>query len=167
MCKNKAKRQLSKTNTKHQDRRLFAIDIENYCGKPELSEADVASARQSVYDRFSPNNVDLVVIGTSHSSNFFNTGMAWRGARNIMMKGHDGADRALIQALAEYHPESFSEIVLFSGDGIFTDSVNELSSRGAKVTVVSRSRSLSKQLSSATQSLHVIRKECIRPKTAA
>ena len=103
----------------HVGRKLFLVDIENYCGKPVLTEEDVAFVKEDLSKTCGVSENDLVVIGTSHSSNLICSWIGWPGARQVIMFGHDGADKALIDAVAEYRIETFAEVILISGDGIF------------------------------------------------
>jgi hypothetical protein len=109
----------------------------------------VIAARRSVNECFCPSDVDLVVIGTSHTSNYVAAGFAWPGARQVYMKGHDGADHALLNALGEYRIDRFDEVVLLSGDGIFAEKVRQIAAAGTTVIVTSQGKTLSKRLAAA------------------
>ena len=138
------------------NRRLFAIDIENYCGKPKLSEADIVMARSEICDGYKVSDLDLVVIGTSASQNCLNAGLGWENARLVMKKGCDGADHALIEALSEYPLYRFDEVLLISGDGMFLECVKAMITDGIKVTVVSQRKRMSQKLKMATPSVQYI-----------
>lgn len=138
-------------------RRLFVVDIENYCGKPVLSEEDVAAARKSLEKHFNPGENDLIVVGTSHTSNFMNVGMVWKGVRQVLGMGHDGADNALLKAIRDYQLKTFSEVFILSGDGIFSRVVEELALGGIAVAVVSIKRCLSQKLAEAAPQLHFVK----------
>jgi hypothetical protein len=167
MCKYKKNKRKGNAKTGSAvDRRLFVIDIENYCGKQAISQRDVMSARQSIYDSFHPTNEDLIVIGTSYSENCLNAGLAWRGARAVWSKGKDGADLALIEALGTYRLDSFKELVLVTGDHIFADKVRQVRADGVRVTVVSCRKSLSRKLAASATNIHIARERTPR-KTAA
>jgi uncharacterized LabA/DUF88 family protein len=61
--------------------------------------------------------------------------------------GEDGADLALLDVLlGERVAARFDEVVLASGDGIFTDAVAALGTAGVDVTVLARSGHCSKRL---------------------
>lgn len=137
-------------------RRLFVIDIENYCGKPILSETDVEHARKSIQKHFNPSESDLVVIGTSHTNNYLSVGFAWQGIRQVIAKGHDGADLALLNALEGYQLDNFSEVTIMTGDSIFTDRVSEIASNGTIVTVISLARCLSNKLAAAASRIQFV-----------
>lgn len=156
MSKNKKNTRKNPGQQSTAARRLFVIDIENLCGKAILNEDDIHAAQRFVTAEFKPSNHDLIVIGTSHTSNFMNAGMAWRGARQVIGRGHDGADLALLSSIDEYDVESFEEIVIMSGDGIFAEAVDEIASRGVIVTVVSIGCSLSKKLAHVAPRVHLV-----------
>lgn len=156
MSKNRKNGRKNRNGGDKVSRRLFVIDIENLCGKPVIEEADVKAAQKFANEAFHPSINDLVVIGTSHTSNFINAGMAWRGARQVFGSGHDGADLALLAAISEYNVVSFEEIVIMSGDGIFADAVDEIASKGVIVTVVSIGRCLSKKLAGAAPLIRLV-----------
>lgn len=143
----------------HVGRKLFLVDIENYCGGPVLTEEDVAFVKEDLSETCGVSESDLVVIGTSHSSNLLYSEIGWPSARQVIMFGHDGADKALIDAVAEYRIETFAEVVLLSGDGIFSGVVETIRRIGVSVAVSSLARSLSGSLASVATRVHVV----IRP----
>ncbi|MBQ3301170.1 MAG: NYN domain-containing protein [Eggerthellaceae bacterium] len=130
-------------------RRIFFLDIENYADRAVLGVDDALAARESIERQFQPDGDDLIVIGTSHSNNFMNASLAWKGPRHVLKPGRDGADLALLKAIGEYRLETFDEVFLMSGDGIFADKAAELVAQGVNVTVVSRPGSLSWRLVAA------------------
>lgn len=74
-------------------------------------------------------------------------GLGWKGSRLVARSGENGADLALLEVLArERVEERFDEVVLVSGDGIFTDVVAALSAAGVHVTVVARREACSNRL---------------------
>ena len=132
-----------------QTRKLVFVDIENYAGEPMLSQEVVGKARESLTGLIGITANDLVVVATSHTANFVNAQLAWRGPRHVGKWGHDGADLALIETMGQYDLGSFSEIYVVTGDGIFADAVDEIASAGHIVTVVSRVAALSRKLEKA------------------
>jgi len=140
-----------------QSRRLFVVDIENYCGKPVLSENDVAAALKSPNKHFHPGDNDLIVVGTSHTSNIVNVGLVWKGVRQVIGMGHNGADTALPNAIKDYRLETFSEVFILSGDGIFSKAVDEIALSGATVAVVSIARCLSQKLAEIAPKLQLVK----------
>lgn len=158
MCKSRKNAKKSNADTA---RRLFVVDVENYCGKPVLSEADVLAAKKSLEKHFHPGENDLVVVGTSHTSNYFNVGMVWKGVRQVLGKGHDGADIALLKAIKDYRLDTFSEVFILSGDGIFTEAVEELALSGVLVAVVSIKRCLSQRLAEIAPQLQFVKQPAL------
>ena len=150
------KKHLGGKAANHESRKLFIIDIENYCGKPVLTEEDVAAAKDGIAKEFGLAPSDLVVIGTSHTSNLMSAGFAWRSARQVIMHGHDGADEALLKAVEDYKIDSFAEVYVMSGDGIFADLVERLANSGVAVTVASIQRCLSRKLSAAAPRVQIV-----------
>lgn len=149
MSKSRKIRRKDRNDGEKTPRRLFVIDIENLCGKPVIEESDVKAVQRFVNEALSLSTNDLVVIGTSHTNNFVSAGVAWKGVRQVFKPGHDGADLALLAAINEYNVETFEEIVIMSGDGIFADAVDEIAARSVIVTVMSIGRCLSKKLGEA------------------
>jgi hypothetical protein len=85
-----------------------------------------------------------VVIGTSHVG-LMATGLGWAGPRLVARSGENGADLALLEVLAQERVEErFDEVIIVSGDGIFTDAVAALGAAG--VRVVTRPEACSKRL---------------------
>lgn len=142
-------------------RRLFVVDIENYCGKPVLNEEDVLAAKKSLVKHFHPTESDLIVVGTSHTSNYLNVGMAWKGVRQVLGIGHDGADIALLKAIKDYRIDTFSEVFILSGDGIFTEAVEELALNGVIVAVASIKRCLSQRLAEIAPQLQFVKQPAL------
>ena len=65
--------------------------------------------------------------------------------------GPDGADDALIDVVnLEKLAERVDSVVLFSGDGKFSDSFGQLAAAGVRTTVVARNSGLSRRLRLAT-----------------
>lgn len=115
-------------------RRLVVVDIENCVGGAVLTTSAACWAREAVQREVGC--TDQVVIGVAHVG-LISTAGAWPGARIVVESGPDGADRALLEVLQhEGVGNRFDELVLFSGDGIFVDSVAELAAMGVRVTVI-------------------------------
>ena len=137
-------------------RRLIIVDIENYTRKPVLTQQDVASARISLIEDLGIRNDDMVVIGTSHPSNYVNAQLAWKGPRHVGKWGHDGADKALIEAFDQYDLDTYSEVYVISGDGIFTDVANRVRAQNRPVKVVARSRAINYRLYCAADDVEIV-----------
>lgn len=137
-------------------RKLFLVDIENLCGKAALTVQDAVAARNFVDGALGLSGSDLVVVGASHSSNLISAGAGWMGPRWVFGRGHDGADKALVKAAGEYAVETFEEVVIISGDGIFTDVADSISSQGVIVSVVALKGHLSHRLAKAASSIRLV-----------
>lgn len=132
-------------------RRLVLIDIENYCGKSIISQEDVAKVKTKIKSQPTAGPDDLFIIASSHESNFFSTKRSWAGGEHVFRKGHNGADIALIDAAKRHLPNinSFREVSLFSGDGIFTNLIKECGELGVTTTVVALENQINRSLASA------------------
>ena len=145
--------------TEKRKRRLFIVDIENYRGKSLITERDARGARSDIEKSFNLNPADLVVVGTSHPSNFLSAKIAWPGVEHCLRRGHNGADLALIES-AEAHMsniETFSEVVVLSGDGIFTRLVRRIKERGVKATVASLANQVNRSLAESASVLMLLK----------
>ena len=117
-------------------RRLVVVDIENVIGTATFSASDVALARQLIEDLIGPIMNELVIVGSSHMG-MFAIHRAWRSAKLMIQSGPDGADLRLLEELEHRDiAERFTDVVLVSGDGIFTETVAGLTACGLAVTVV-------------------------------
>ena len=127
-------------------RRLILVDIENYCGKGMLEADDIRKAKLSIAEDLSLTGEDLVVVGTSHGMNCLTSGVEWRGPRQVLKKGHNGADVALIEAARAYRLETFAAVIVVSGDGIFANVARMVKACNKPVVVAARKESLSRKL---------------------
>ena len=115
-----------------------------------MTEQAVA-ARRSIQQAASLDGSEHVVIGTSHVG-AVSTGLGWPGPRLVVRSGENGADLALLDVLIEERvAERFDEVVVVSGDGIFTEAVASLGAAGLDVTVVAPSGHISKRLRLASR----------------
>jgi hypothetical protein len=130
-------------------RRLFIVDIENYCGQSALTIGDANEASVAFASVFHPTNRDLIVIGTSHQLNCLNTGIGWKGPRLVLKHGKDGADRALMEVLEESTIENMSEVIIVSGDNCFAEAIHMLKVRGIAASIASLPKSFSRRLADA------------------
>lgn len=126
-------------------RRLIVVDVENVVGGPCDTAAKVEWARRRVLDVLRPDLGDQVVLAVDGGA-LEHAAFAWPGARVLSGRGESGADRRLLEVLADEVVGRFHHVVLVSGDGIFTDAAAELAVQGIAVTVVSHECSLSAQL---------------------
>lgn len=128
------------------NRRLFVVDIENLVGAGEMSVLDVERAKGLIALHLDLRDGDQCVVASSHRG-FLSVHAAWKGVRLLVGSGENGADLELLSVLdSECVEDRFGEVVLVSGDGIFTDIVHRLGSAGVEVTVAANSAALSKRL---------------------
>jgi hypothetical protein len=141
-------------------RRLVLVDIENLVGGAVVTTAQAADAHSTVEDAVGLDGTEHVVIGTSHIG-VVPTGLGWCGPRLVVRSGENGADLALLDVLAtECIAERFDEVVLVSGDGIFTEAVAALATTGVDVTVLARNRHCSKRLRLAARHTVLLEEFC-------
>lgn len=127
-------------------RSLVLVDIENVVGGAVMLVEQAVNAHVAIAEAVSLAGGDHVVIGTSHVG-VMATGLGWRGPRILARSGRNGADMALLEVLKEEHVEErFDEVVLVSGDGIFSEAVAALGTAGVNVTVVALAGRCSKRL---------------------
>lgn len=140
------------------EKRLVLVDVENCCGTPSLTAEGVARVKETLLSRGMFNEGDLVIIGTSHPSNMFAVKAGWDDGRCVMKHGRNGGDIAIIEAAKSHlrNIDSFSEVVLLSGDGIFTNLVRDFSLKGIRVTVASRIDSLNGSLARQATCLNLL-----------
>ena len=137
-------------------RRLIIVDIENYTRKPVLTQQDVAAARISLIEDLGIGNDDMVIVGTSHPSNYVNAQLAWKGPRHVGKWGHDGADKALIEAFDQYDLDTYSKVYVISGDGIFTDVVKRIRAKNCPVNVVAPRGAINYRLYRAAEAVDMV-----------
>jgi len=137
-------------------RHLVLVDIENILGMQRVSTTAVSWARVTLRRLLVLGDLDLIVIGASHSGNAVAAGLAWPETRLVLKPGPNGADLGLLEAMAEDVPGRFTGLTLVSGDGIFTDAVAALAGCGVPTTVIARVGSLSKRLQLAATNITCI-----------
>ena len=138
-------------------RRLVAVDLENLAatGLVDVDWAiDFAYLLSTTLDL---NEYDLTYVagGTQNWEAVTRVAEILHGQPRIR-KGADGADLTLLDALEqmpvtaiESERTPITEVVIMSGDGIFTQVVRDFVTRGLDVVVVSRKGQLSRALESA------------------
>ncbi|MDD6784960.1 MAG: hypothetical protein PUD81_01700 [Eggerthellales bacterium] len=127
-------------------RTLCFIDIENMVGTSRITLEAVKEFKIKFDELFNPDNSNLVVVGTSGTDNYMSAALGWKGARQVMKFGHNGADEALIDAMRSQPMGAIEKIVVASGDGIFANVIEEFA-KLVPVDVLYREGSLSKSLS--------------------
>ncbi len=88
---------------------------------------------------------DLCFVAASHHSGFA-TSMAWAGAKVYWRSGVDGADLALIDAIAAANLADIGRVCLGSGDGIFRHSLDRLRVKGMSIAVIGIRSTVSSEL---------------------
>ena len=125
---------------------LVAVDIENVVGGAVMTVAQASRAHLCIQETVGLRGDEHVVIGASHVG-LIAAGLGWRGPRLVVRSGENGADLALLEVLSEERVEErFEEVVLVSGDGVFTEVVVALGATGMRITVVARREACSKRL---------------------
>jgi hypothetical protein len=132
-------------------RALHLLDIENLVGGARFSAADAAALRRRYGAVVAIGPEDLIVMATSHYAAPV-AWFAWQNVRRVVRSGPDGADLALIEVLeTERVAERFEEVIIASGDGIFTEPSARLQAAGCHVTIVYQPGTLSRRLAFAVR----------------
>jgi len=113
------------------------------------------------------NDGDHVVIATNPALGV-SAKTCWPGARLLVRGGPNGADRALLESVADirYTAKRYDSIVVGSGDGIFETVVHAYRPLGLMVGVVSRRVSLAYGLGSSATFVRYLPEPC-EPNVAA
>ena len=137
-------------------RRIVMLDIENVNGGAVEDVLSATNACAEVADAITLRADEQVVIGVGPSS-LLATGASQPRARVVMGRGLDGADKALVSVLQnEGLADRFDEVVIASGDGMFSDVAAQLAAQGMTVTVVARGGCLSTRLRLAARYVVVL-----------
>ena len=126
----------------------MVVDIENLAHGAVLTPLQAHLVQDELRRSVQLTDDDHVVIGVSHIG-ALNSWIGWEGPRPRILarSGQDGADLTLLEVLSDEHiAERFDQVVLASGDGIFTDAISTLGSAGTQVTVVAWMGHCSKRL---------------------
>ncbi len=127
-------------------RALHLVDIENLAGSALPDPGQVRELHGLYHRQVGLGAMDQVVVASSHLM-IKNVGDCWPGARYLVRSGPDGADLELLAVIErERVAERFANVMIASGDGIFTAAVVRLAAAGCPVTVISRRAALSKRL---------------------
>jgi len=127
---------------------MLFVDIENLCGGSEQVAERYRDVQGEIATLLDNGPVAPTVIGHGPL-------VAWQApnlrfdwpARFVTGHGIDGADLALVDAmLNEPMAQRSAEVVIASGDGIFTECALRLKERGIRVIVVSRPEALAARL---------------------
>ena len=137
-------------------RALHLWDLDNLLGGSRASITSTSlRALLVAYDRsISIRDRDHVVVAACAAvaaRTFFDLPIGWRF---LVGRGLDGADLALVNAIpVKFIASRYTDVVIGSGDGIFSNFAADLTSCGLSVTVVARARSLSQRLRSVADKL--------------
>lgn len=127
-------------------RRLVLVDIENVVRGPVMDVTHAAAGFAALEEVVPPRAGDHVIVASNPGSIIW-AGLARPSAARRMGHGPDGADLALLEVLTDERvAERFDEVVVVSGDHIFTDVVAELGGLGVAVTVVAHVNGCSRTL---------------------
>lgn len=119
-------------------RTLFVVDIENMVGSHDLSQGDVSKAQRRINRAVEAFEGDHTVIAASHH-NALAMFYGWAGsAQRLTRSGPDGADRALLESVADIQwvAERYQSVVVASGDHAFAFAVAALKAAGVAVIVI-------------------------------
>ncbi|MFY9262633.1 MAG: NYN domain-containing protein [Actinomycetaceae bacterium] len=133
-------------------RRAVLVDVENLVGNSALTASEVRVSAQSLEPLLGPLRDTQVIIGVSHH-NLLASKVGWSVShpRFVVRSGCDGADLVLLDVIAEENlSKRFEEVVLVSGDHVFTGAVVRLGTEGVRVDVVAGRSSCSKTLRMAS-----------------
>lgn len=127
-------------------RRLHLVDIENLTGNPRPGLREINEALGLYTSRLGFGAMDQVEVASAHVT-LLNAALGWPNAHYRVRSGPDGADQALLDVLLhENVAQRFTHVAIASGDHLFAEEAARLAARDIWVTVVSRRRSLSRQL---------------------
>ena len=127
-------------------RTLHLVDIENLAGGSAADAAVVAEAVERYRRTIAVTDDDHVIVGSGPTL-AVTAGRAWPGARLVLGRGVDGADRALLEATdPAFVAARFDRVVIGSGDHAFAPLVAELRRRGTAVVVTRREGTTSVEL---------------------
>ncbi len=135
-------------------RRLHLIDIQNILGERHsiATDEEVQSTVERWLTHVGHREGDHVVIACNPAIGLA-AGLAIGGGQLLVRHGPDGADLALLDwAPIEHIADRFGQVVIGSGDRIFTMFARALRLRGVEVRACTREGSMSRVLRSAIES---------------
>lgn len=138
-------------------RTLHVVDVENICGGPDQVET-MGKESAAAYGRaagLAPGDHLLVACNPAL---LFHSADCFPGARLLGAHGPDGADRALLGALADvdWIAARFDRVVIGSGDHCFAPVLTALRARGIMAGVVAREGSISGSLRRAASFIRLL-----------
>ncbi|WP_075725458.1 NYN domain-containing protein [Corynebacterium aquilae] len=127
------------------NRRLILVDIENFNGGPVATVTQSTWCYRMLSNWLSFSDSDHIVVA-SDVTTVTNLCKDWGHHRVLAGRGHNGADLQLLEVLEESVEARYSEILLVSGDAIYSDKVSYLAGQGIPTTVYSHACALAKRL---------------------
>lgn len=134
-----------KTFTEAPKQRLILVDIENLAGGSQFVSSTVADIKHELTALLNLTDNDMIIIASGRYA-YPGWAFAWQNVGRRVNSGINGADYEILQELDNVRPGRFSEVVVASGDGIFTDSISKLGGKNIPVTVLACTGSCSKRL---------------------
>ena len=163
------KKNLSNTTRPTVERAFCLVDIENLAQGSRNVGCLSSYLRTVVGTMLTTFQSHLTVVATGPSALEQTPEIYWDWSDCRFLKGHglDGADKELIRVLADEPAASASSnILLWSGDGIFSDSLSRLRSHGCRISVFGPLGSISRRLHSAAHDVTELPLYLLDPGTA-
>lgn len=149
-------------------RRLVLVDQENLSGTSprNLDSVLVRDLAHATVVAVGRRPGDTIVVAANHR--WTNDARpVWRGADCRPAGGRDGADEALCQLATDDLLGRFTQLWIVSGDHMFADPARRARRLGLHVTVMSRRRSLARQLRLSADSVKLFSWAMPHPPVAA
>jgi hypothetical protein len=140
-------RQIPRARHAPAGRALHLVEREYLLGGPRNDATAIHDAIARYKSAASVRPGDHVLLAVNRSL-AFEAGHAWSAARLLTGSGPDGADRALLTAVAdlEWVVARFDRVIVGSGDGIFVSLAEAVRALGIAVGVVAPEHGLSRHL---------------------
>lgn len=143
----------STSRTLATSRTAVLVDLENAAASP-IPTLHATQAVQVMVSSLVPDPEAHYIVATGTRSHI-DVAFGWRGGRIWARGGQHGAELELLdRARHENLAGRYQEIMVVSGDGMFTDYVSELGRLGVTTTVVGWRHSMSRSLRMAAH--HVV-----------
>ena len=122
-------------NSNNNNRSAFFLDIDNLCGAPMATEAQVREVVLAFEKQFSIGPSDLIFCAATAKAAAFVK--FFRPAFHVQVgRGKDGSDLRLLElADPQWLKSRFGRVVIGSGDGIFQPLAMELANLNVKVEI--------------------------------
>ena len=147
-------------------RQVHFIDIDNLFGGPCTDFEMHLEMKEQYIKETSFSDEDLCFIACAHPA-AFNVSLVWDSARVYWRSGKNGADKALIDALAMVDTKNFEHIWVASGDGCFIRKLKQISGseRNCMLSMVaSYKEDVNREYFNFMNDVRVLKSE-IRPKS--